>query len=168
MMALKNQIEAILYLKGQPLSVTEVAELASCDREDAYEALLELMEDYAHRDSALEVLEEEGGFVLQLREPFMGMVAEILPPEIGLAATRTLAAIALRGPLTQSELVELRGSGAYQQVAELVRKGFVSKNRLPASRSALLKVTNKFHQHYEMENLDDREWELAEEEEVQE
>ena len=154
-MAIKNQIEAILYLKGRPLTLTEIAEMAACDREDAYDALLELMEDYAHRDSALEVLEVEEGFALQLREPFVGMVSEILPPEIGLAATRTLAAIALRGPLLQSELVELRGAGAYQHVIELVRKGFVSKQRHPSSRSSIVKVTNKFHQYYELEQFDD-------------
>ncbi|WP_017325303.1 SMC-Scp complex subunit ScpB [Synechococcus sp. PCC 7336] len=154
-MALKNQIEAILYLKGQPVSLTELSELASCDREDAYDALLELMEDYAHRDSALEVLEVETGFALQLREPFTDMVTDILPPEIGLAVTRTLAAIVLRGPITQVELVELRGSGAYQHVAELVEKGFIRKQRLPANRSYLLEVTNKFHQCYEVEKFDE-------------
>ena len=154
-MAIKNQIEAILYLKGRPLTLTEIAEMAACDREDAYEALLELMEDYAHRDSALEVLEVDEGFALQLREPFVDMVEDILPPEIGLAATRTLAAIALRGPMLQSELVELRGGGAYQHVIELVRKGFVSKQRQPASRSSIVKVTTKFHQYYELEQFDD-------------
>ena len=158
-MAIKNQIEAILDLKGRPLTLTEVADLAHCDREDAYDALLELMEDYAHRDSALEVLEVGEGFALQLRDPFSSLVTDILPPEIGLAATRTLAAIALRGPLTQSELIELRGSGAYQHVSELVRKGFISKQRLPSNRSFLLKVTHKFHQSYEMEDLGKREWE---------
>ena len=160
-MAIKNQIEAILYLKGRPLTLTEIADTAACDREDAYDALLELMEDYAHRDSALEVLEVENGFALQLREPFMTMVTDILPPEIGLAATRTLAAIALRGPLLQSELVELRGGGAYQHVIELVRKGFVSKHRQPTSRSSILKVTDKFHQYYEMEQLDDTQLALS-------
>ena len=160
-MAIKNRIEAILYLKGRPLTLTEIADMAACDREDAYDALLELMEDYAHRDSALEVLEVENGFALQLREPFSSMASEILPPEIGLAATRTLAAIALRGPLLQSELVELRGGGAYQHVMELVRKGFVSKHRQAASRSSVLRVTDKFHQYYELEDFSDTQLALS-------
>lgn len=49
---LATQIEAILYLKGQPLSIAEISELAGCDRADVEDALIELMTDYAHRDSA--------------------------------------------------------------------------------------------------------------------
>lgn len=152
-MSLKNQIEAILYLKGQPLALSAIAELAGCDREDAYDALLEMMEDYAHRDSALEVLEVEEGFALQLREPFVSLVPDILPPELGLGAIRTLAAIVLKGPISQTDLVELRGSGAYQQVAELVEKGFITKHRQAGNRSFLLRVTDKCHQHYAVSDL---------------
>ncbi|MDX2272393.1 MAG: SMC-Scp complex subunit ScpB [Cyanobacteriota bacterium] len=151
--ALKNQIEAILYLKGQPLDVASLAELADCKRDEAYDAVLELMEDYAHRDSALEVLALPEGFALQLRPPFLPLVSEILPPELGVGSLRTLAMIILRGPLSQADLVELRGPSAYQQVADLVEKGFVTKYRQAGSRSAWLKVTNKFHHYFSVNEL---------------
>ncbi|MEN9225541.1 MAG: SMC-Scp complex subunit ScpB [Thermostichus sp. HHBFW_bins_43] len=151
--ALKNQIEAILYLKGQPLELGSLAQLARCSRSDAYEALLELMEDYAHRDSALEVLQVGEGFALQLREPFLELANQLLPPEIGVGATRTLATIILRGPLSQAELVELRGQSAYQHVAELVEKGFVTRYRKEGSRSQWLRVTDKFHRYFTVDEL---------------
>ncbi len=151
--ALKNQIEAILYLKGEPLALATVAQLASCSKEDAYEALLELIEDYAHRDSALEVIAIKKQFVLQLKDPFRPMINEILPPEIGVGATRTLATIILRGPLSQVDLVDLRGASAYQHVAELVEKGFVTKFRKSGSRSAWLRVTDKFHRYFSVDEL---------------
>jgi hypothetical protein len=56
-MRLATKIEAILYLKGQPLSLAELAESTKCDRTEVEEALIELMDDYAHRDSALEIAE---------------------------------------------------------------------------------------------------------------
>jgi segregation and condensation protein B len=64
-----------------------------------------------------------------------------------------LAAIALRGPLTLTDLVELRGSGAYQHVQELVEMSFVRKRRKANSRSAWLQVTEKFHQYFQVEKL---------------
>ncbi|GAB4212404.1 MAG: SMC-Scp complex subunit ScpB [Synechococcales cyanobacterium] len=150
---LKNVIEAILYLKGQPLDLATIAQLAHCSRADAQEALLELMDDYAHRDSALEVLPMGNGFALQLRSPLMSLVEQILPPELGTGSLRTLAAIILKGPLSLAELVELRGAGAYHHVAELVEKGFVKKEKIPGSRSSGLKVTAKFHDYFSVDSL---------------
>ncbi|MGQ9838438.1 MAG: SMC-Scp complex subunit ScpB [Cyanobacteriota bacterium] len=152
-LALKNQIEAILYLKGQPLKLSTLAQLAHCSREDAYDALLELMQDYAHRDSALEVLQVGEGFALQLRESFLELANQLLPPEISVGATRTLATIILRGPLSQVDLVELRGQSAYQHVAELVEKGFVTRYRKEGSRSQWLRVTDKFHRYFTVDEL---------------
>lgn len=150
---LATKIEAILYLKGQPLSITAIAEYAGCDRDDAKDAIIELMSDYAHRDSALEVVESPDGYSLQLRSPFQNLVETLVPLNLGVGALRTLAAIALKGPLTQSDLVNLRGSGAYQHVQELVELGFIRKRRQPDSRSYWLQVTEKFPQYFELNQL---------------
>jgi segregation and condensation protein B len=74
----------------------------------------------------------------------------MIPAEIGTGALRTLAAIAIKGSISQTDLVELRGSGAYQHVQELVEVGFVRKRRQPGNRSSLLQVTDKFNRTYEI------------------
>jgi segregation and condensation protein B len=98
---LANTIEAILYLKAQPLKIPEIADYAGCDRDAVEEGLIELMADYAHRDSALEVVETPTGYTLQLREPFHHLLQTLIPADLGVGALRTLAAIALRGPISQ-------------------------------------------------------------------
>jgi segregation and condensation protein B len=153
MFRLASQIEAILYLKGQPLDLAFIAESAGCDRDTAETAMMELMDDYAHRDSALEVVEVPNGYTLQLRGSFQALIDKMIPAEIGTGALRTLAAIAIKGSISQTELVELRGSGAYQHVQELVEVGFVRKRRQSGSRSALLQVTEKFNRTYELNDL---------------
>ncbi|WP_166283428.1 SMC-Scp complex subunit ScpB [Lyngbya confervoides] len=150
---LSTKLEAILYLKAQPLGLQAIAEYAQCEEEAVEEALLELMQDYAQRNSALEVVETDHGFSLQLREPYMTLVQTIVPTDLGVGALRTLAAIALRGPIPQTELVDLRGSGAYQHVGDLVEQGFVSKRRLPNGRSYTVQVTEKFKQYFEIDEL---------------
>jgi segregation and condensation protein B len=153
MFRLASQIEAILYLKGQSLDLAFIAECAGCDRDAAETAMMELMDDYAHRDSALEVVETPQGYTLQLRGSFQALIDKMIPAEIGTGALRTLAAIAIKGSISQTDLVELRGSGAYQHVQELVEVGFVRKRRQSGSRSSLIQVTDKFHRTYELNDL---------------
>ncbi|MFQ4146701.1 SMC-Scp complex subunit ScpB [Chlorogloeopsis sp. ULAP02] len=152
-MSAATKIEAILYLKGKPLSIGEIAEYAACDRTTAEEGIIELIDEYARRDSALEVVETPNGYSLQLRSDFHELVQTLIPVELGLGALRTLAAIALNGPMLQSDLINLRGSGAYQHVQELVELGFVKKRRNSDSRSYSLQVTPKFHQYFQIEQL---------------
>ncbi len=153
MSRLASTLEAILYLKAQPLTINELAEFAGCDRQGVEEGLIELMADYAHRDTALEVLETPNGYTLQLRESFHHLVQRLVPADLGVGALRTLAAIALKGPISQTELVDLRGSNAYQHVQELVQQGFVKKRRQSDGRSYWLQVTDKFHQYFQLNQL---------------
>ncbi len=153
MPSLATKIEAILYLKGQPLSLLQIAEYAGCDRISAEESLIDLMSEYAHRDSALEIVETPTGYCLQLRDLFQDLVQTLLPVDLGVGALRTLAAIALKGLISQTDLVNLRGSGAYQHVQELVQLGFVRKRRQSDGRSYWLQVTDKFHQYFQVDQL---------------
>ncbi|MGJ3246139.1 MAG: SMC-Scp complex subunit ScpB [Elainellaceae cyanobacterium] len=153
MSSLASTIEAILYLKGQPLTIAKIAEYARCDRKDAKSGLVELMSDYAHRDSALEIAETPDGYCLQLRDSFQDLVNTLVPLDLGVGALRTLAAIALKGPIAQTQLVDLRGSGAYQHVQELVSLGFVRKRRQSDGRSYWLQVTEKFYQYFQVDKL---------------
>ncbi|MGL5032622.1 MAG: SMC-Scp complex subunit ScpB [Microcystaceae cyanobacterium] len=152
-MRLATKIEAILYIKAQPLRIAELTESTGCDRPEVEEALIELMEDYAHRDSALEVTEGEQGYSLQLRTTFQNLIQDIVPAELGTGSLRTLAAIALKSPILQTDLINLRGSTAYQQVQELVEQGFVRKRKQVDGRSYWLEITDKFHQYFEIDQL---------------
>ena len=153
MLRLACTLEAILYLKAQPLTVAKLAEYAKCDREAVEEGLIELMGDYAHRESALEIVETPEGYSLQLRETFQHLVQTLIPVDLGVGALRTLAAIALKGTISQTDLVELRGSGAYDHVKELVELGFIKKRRQSDGRSYWLQVTDKFYQYFQVDKL---------------
>lgn len=153
MPSLVSQIEAILYLKAQPLDIGTLMNCTGCDRSEVESALIDLISDYARRDSALEVVETPAGYVLQLRESFEGIVRKMMPSPLGVGALRTLAAIAIKQPIAQTDLIDLRGSGAYQHVQELVELGFVRKRRQPNGRSYVLQVTDKFHQNYELDSI---------------
>ncbi len=152
---LATRIEAILYLKGQPLTLGEIGELTGSDRESVEDAMIELMSDYAHRDSALEVVETPIGYSLQLRSAYQNLIEDLIPAELGTGTLRTLAAIALKSPILQTDLINLRGSSAYQHVQDLVEQGFIRKRRQVDGRSYWLEVTDKFHQYFEVDKMVD-------------
>jgi len=152
--SLKQKVEAVLYLKGQPVNLAAIAAALGCEIEDAEMGLIDLISEYAHRDSALEIVEMDNGFALRLRSEFTDLVQKLIPVDLGRGALRTLAAIALKKNIVQSELIDLRGAGAYQHVQELVEQGFVKKKRqAEGGRSSVLQVTAKFHQYFEIDDL---------------
>ena len=147
-LSISARLEAILYLKGRPLSLAELAELAGLERETTEWALITLMADYAHRDTALEIHQEGGRYSLQLRQGLGDLVQNLLPVDLSTASLRTLATIALKKRILQSELVELRGSGAYEHIKELLAQDFIERRRQSDGRSYWLSLSEKFHRTF--------------------
>ena len=147
-LSLPARLEAILYLKGKPLTLGNLAEIAAVPREEAELALITLMADYAHRDTALEIRQEGQRYSLQLRDSLGDLVQSLLPVDLSTAALRTLATIALKKRILQSDLVELRGSGAYDHIKELLAQNFIERKRQSEGRSFWLSLSEKFHRTF--------------------
>jgi segregation and condensation protein B len=146
------RLEAILYLKGRPLSLHELARLSGMDPEDVEMALITLMADYAHRDTALEIYQDQQTYSLQLRQGLSDLVQVLLPVDLSTAALRTLATIALKKRILQSDLVELRGSGAYDHIKELLAQNFIERKRQSDGRSFWLTLSEKFHRTFALDS----------------
>ena len=147
-LSLPARLEAILYLKGRPLSLSELAAIAAIDRDQAELALITLMADYAHRDTALEIHQDGDRYSLQLRESLGDLVQNLLPVDLSTATLRTLATIALKKRILQSDLVELRGSGAYDHIKELLAQDFIERKRQSEGRSYWISLSEKFHRTF--------------------
>ena len=147
---LKSRIEAVLFTTAQALSVHEIAEILEEENDETVEeALLELIMDYSSRDGAMEI-DDENGYILQVKEEHMDIVEKLCPVELKPAVLRTLSVIALKEPIRQTVLKELRGSNAYEHVQELVEKGLISKTKDKNGRSYNLKTTPKFAEYFKL------------------
>ena len=62
---LKSRIEAVLFVTAKVLQIKDIAEILEEEPEVVEEALLELIMDYASRDGALEI-DDENGYILQV------------------------------------------------------------------------------------------------------
>lgn len=146
---LKSKIEAVLFTTAKALKVKEIAEILACEPDEAEEALLELIMDYSSRDGALEI-DDEDGYILQVKMEHMDIVEKLCPVELKPAVLKTLTVIALKEPIRQSYLKELRGSTAYDHIPELVEKGLISKTKDKNGRSFNLKTTQKFNEYFKL------------------
>lgn len=148
MQQLKSRIEAVLFVTAKALTLDEISLYLDESPEQIEEALLELIMDYASRDGALEI-DDENGYILQVKEDYSDIVEKICPIDLSPAVLRTLLVIALKEPIRQTNLVKLR-SAAYEHVAELVEKGLVAKVKDKNGRSINIKTTAKFAEYFKL------------------
>ena len=62
---------------------------------------------------------------------------------------KTLTVIALKEPIRQTELKEIR-SNAYEHIQELIEKGLISRTKDKNGRSYNLKTTPKFAEYFKL------------------
>lgn len=148
-MTLKSKIEAVLFVTAKAMQVTEIAEILKEDELVVEDALLELIMDYSAREGALEI-DDEQGYILQVKEDYKDIVEKLCPVELKPAILKTLTIIALKEPIRQSYLKELRGATAYEHIQELLQKGLISRTKDKNGRSYNIKTTPKFAEYFKL------------------
>ena len=147
-----TKIEAVLYLKGKPVSKKTISELTNSDINSVSEAIKQLSDKYSHSSSALEIISNNSLISLELKHSLNEYVEDLLPSELKTAVLRTLAVIAIKKKILQSDLIILRGSSAYDHIKELIEKKFINKRKQKDGRSYWLSLSDKFFQTFAVSN----------------
>ena len=147
-----TKIEAVLYLKGRPITKKELSEFTNSDINSISEAIKDLKIKYSYPKSAIELNEINNSFSLELKTSLNEFVDDLLPSDLKTSELRTLATIAIKKKILQSDLILLRGSGAYEHIKELLEKKFIVKRRQRDGRSYWLSLSEKFFQTFAVSN----------------
>ena len=107
-----TRVEAVLYLKGRPISKKNLSEITNSNINSIDMALKELKEKYSNTKSAIELNEINNSYCLEPKSTLSEFVEDLLPSELRTSELRTLATIAIKKKILQSDLIVLRGSGA--------------------------------------------------------
>ena len=148
METLKAKVEAVLFITSKAMQPDEIAEILQFDEEKVTEALLDLMFDYSSRNGALEI-DDEDGYIIQVKAEHMDIVEKLCPVELKPSVLKTLTVIALKEPIRQTTLKELR-SNAYEHIAELLEQGLISKTKDKNGRSFNIRTTKKFQEYFKL------------------
>ena len=147
-------------MKGRPISRKDLAEITNSDVNSINNVINELKTKYSKSNSAIEINQIENTYCLELKSTLNDFVEDLLPSELKTSELRTLATISIKKKILQSDLILLRGSGAYDHIKELVDKNFVERRRQKDGRSFWLTLSEKFHQTFtvlpEPEQADDK------------
>lgn len=142
-------VEAALYVAGRPLDLNELCGvLGSRSKKKAKGLVAVLMQEYAARNTALEVLElKDERFVLQLKAAFTPLVKKLVNrPLLSSGPLKTLSYIAYRQPISQKRVIEVRGQHAYGHVKVLKEMGLIAAER--SGRSMSLRTTDYFADYF--------------------
>jgi len=137
-----------LYLKGKPLSKKALVEITNSDLISVETSINDLKLKYNNQLSALELIEKNNEISLELKQTLNDFVDELLPADLNTAVLRTLATIAIKRRILQSDLIILRGSSAYEHIKELYEKKFIIKRKQKDGRSFWLSLSEKFFQTF--------------------
>jgi segregation and condensation protein B len=146
-MSLKSRIEAVLFLTDKPLRAQAVARIVNEDVQVVRQTILDLIHDYESRDAGLEIADDDG-YIIQVKDEYASIINEFVPMDLPTALLRTLSAIAIKQPVAQSEIIKIRGAGAYDHIKDLIERELIAKKE--EGRSPLLSTTKKFQEYFRL------------------
>jgi segregation and condensation protein B len=162
---LKNKLgilEGILFVVGdEGIDIKTLSEIMNDKEENIKEYLKELKKRYDSPEYGLRISYLGNAFKLTTKQEHKDYYEKLAynptTNKLSNAALETLAIIAYRQPITNSEISDIRGVQTGQLVRKLVAKGLIKeagKSDMPG-RPNLYKTTSEFLDYFGLATIDD-------------
>src|SRR3989344_7100991 len=114
-----QKVEAVLFAIGKEVTVERIANLCSL-KEDEVKSILTVLEaKYLELNLSYHLIRKENGWKLTVKDKYLPLVSSIVSStELEKPLMETLAVIAWRYPIVQSEIVKLRNASAYDHMRQ--------------------------------------------------
>jgi len=146
---LRNKLEALLFSSGRKMSIEELSRLSNAKTDDIKNALVELKTEYDEKNSSVMIVNEGDSWKLTVREQFLPLVQKIVTEtELSKTIMETLAVIAFKYPIKQSDLIKIRTNKSYDHLKELEEMGYITRQK--HGRTNLIKLTQKFFEYFDL------------------
>ncbi len=143
----KQLIEAALFLSPSVVSLNILSRTCGKPIQIVKVLINELNHELDERNSALEIVGEGNGFRLRVKTHLEDKVSHFASsPEMHKGVLKTLALIAFKQPVKQSEIINLRNSKAYEHIKILKEKGFIKKQK--QGITYIITTTKKFVDYF--------------------
>ncbi|MBW2966260.1 SMC-Scp complex subunit ScpB [Candidatus Woesearchaeota archaeon] len=146
----KNKIEALLFSSARRMTIEEISNMTGInDFEAIKKALNELKMDYVSRAGSVVLVEDGKFWKLNVKDHYLPIVQKIVSrTELDKPLIETLAVIAWKYPILQSEVIKIRHNKAYDHLRQLEEMGFVMRNKFGRTRKITL--TEKFFEYFDL------------------
>lgn len=157
---LKKQIEGLLFITGEPLSIQDLARFLKKEPEEIKEIIQLLKEDYQVGKRGLILLEYNEHYQLttspEISEIISNYLKETLREDLTPAALETLAIIAYKGPISRAEIENIRGVNSSFILRNLLIRGLIDREIDPQRPQAFLyRISFNFLRKLGLEKIED-------------
>lgn len=143
-------LEAALFASGRTVSREELAKMAGVEPAEVDRLMKELRKAYEGR--AVEIADLEGRYIMQVRPALASRIRALAPMELDPSILRTLSIVAYNQPVTQADVVRVRGAKTYDHVRFLEQRKLL-KSR-PYGHTKILETTEEFDAYFMIEKLE--------------
>ncbi|MCC7575164.1 SMC-Scp complex subunit ScpB [Candidatus Woesearchaeota archaeon] len=145
-----KKIEALLFASGKYITEEQLITLSKIPKNKIKKALTDLKNKYEENNTSLTIYNEADAWKLNVKEEYTEIIKEVVSDaEMPRAVMETLAIIAYKSPVLQSEIKDIRGTTSYDHIALLEAKGFINRER--QGRSYKIRLTTKFHEYFDID-----------------
>lgn len=143
-MNLSSQIEALLFFKGEPMTIKKIADVLGVSAEEVSNALNGL--DATLKGRGIAAIRTENEVELRTSTEAAALIEKItkeeLSKDLGKAGLETLSLILYKGPVKRSEIDYVRGVSSQYIVRSLLVRGLIQREVDPNdSRSVMYSPT---------------------------
>lgn len=158
-MALKSQIESLLFISNKALSVKKLASLTKAKTQDVRKALDALVDEYnSAQDKGIRIIKNIDEFQMMTSPENSKLVSDFIKDETTGELTRpsleTLTIIAYRGPITKAELEQIRGVNCSLILRNLMIRGLVEMIEDKKTMNTYYRVTMSFLKFLGVESVE--------------
>lgn len=141
-------IEAIFFISGRFLSMQDLISLSNLSSLVIGEAIKKLKERYSKEDSALEIVERDNLWKMDVKQEYHNIINKIATgsAEFSKAEQETLAIIAYKQPIKQSVIIKIRGNKAYDHIHKFIKLGLLKSKK--AGHTNILTLSDEFYDYF--------------------
>ncbi|MEK7192271.1 MAG: SMC-Scp complex subunit ScpB [Patescibacteria group bacterium] len=136
------QLEALLFIYGEPLNFKKIAEILECKEADAKDAAANLAEELRKENRGLFLISDKEKIQLSTKPEFGKLLEDVVKAEMAEnltpAALETLAIIAYAGPVSRAEIDYIRGVNSSFILRNLSIRGLTERSLDPKRANAFV------------------------------
>ncbi len=157
---LKGNLEALLFVNGDPLSLKRIAEILEVDQENVKLLLAQLIQDMNQQERGLTIIEVAGGYQLCTKPHLAGFLeklVQIKENKLSILALETLSIIAFKQPITKQEIEAIRGVRVDKVLANLLERNLIKElgRKEAIGRPIIYGTTEVFLKCFGLKSLED-------------
>lgn len=149
-----KKLEAVFFITGKFLNMQELVSFSDLNPMMIKEIIEKLKEKYNRDDSAIEIVERNGLWKMDIKHEYSVIVDKLATgnSEFTSAEKETLAIIAYKHPIKQSVIIKIRGNKAYEHIKKFFDLGLIKKKR--QGHTYEISLSDEFYNYFNASKTD--------------